>query len=172
MYRASSSASRASSSYRGLTQEQRQNQARAEANALRQIEESQGRVSALRVERARTAASSSVRGKVADNIRAASVASSQRKGYLADAKQRRIEAARLDRINEEDAELERQARQRMLAAQGGYTKLTKMGILARIMNIKKKAAKAAKAKPTKPTTRKPIKPTKPITRKPTIVRRK
>jgi hypothetical protein len=29
--------------------------------------------------------------------------------------------------------------------QGGYTKLTKMGLLARIMNIKKKAAKAAKA---------------------------
>jgi hypothetical protein len=66
---------------------------------------------------------------------------------------------------------------------GGYTKLTKMGLLARIMNIKKKAAKAkAKPtvrKPTKPTTRKPakptkrpVKPTKPTARKPTIVRRK
>lgn len=165
MYRASSSASRASSSYRGLTQEQRQNQARAEANALRQIEESQGRVSALRVERARTAASSSVRGsKVADNIDAASVALRERKEYSANAKQTRKETAILDRINEEDAELERQARQRMLAAQGGYTKLTKMGILARIMNIKKKAAKAAKAAKAKPT--------KPTTRKPTIVRRK
>jgi hypothetical protein len=60
---------------------------------------------------------------------------------------------------------------------GGYTKLTKMGLLARIMNIKKKAAKAkAKPtvrKPTKPTARKPTKrPTKPTARKPTIVRRK
>jgi hypothetical protein len=66
---------------------------------------------------------------------------------------------------------------------GGYTKLTKIGLLARIMNIKKKAAKAAKAK-AKPTTRKPTKPTKrptkptsrkptkPTARKPTIVRRK
>jgi hypothetical protein len=63
---------------------------------------------------------------------------------------------------------------------GGYTKLTKMGLLARIMNIKKKAAKAkAKptvrkpTKPTKPIARKPTKrPTKPTARKPTIVRRK
>jgi hypothetical protein len=55
---------------------------------------------------------------------------------------------------------------------GGYTKLTKIRLLARIMNIKKKAAKA-KAKPTsrKPAKR-PVKPTKPTARKPTIVRRK
>ena len=65
---------------------------------------------------------------------------------------------------------------------GGYSKLTKMGLLARIMNIKKKAAKAAKAKAkpavrkVKPIARKPTKPTKrpakPTARKPTIVRRK
>jgi hypothetical protein len=63
---------------------------------------------------------------------------------------------------------------------GGYTKLTKIGLLARIMNIKKKAAKR-KVKPAKPTKRpaKPIarkaaKPTRPVVRrrKPTIVRRK
>ena len=65
---------------------------------------------------------------------------------------------------------------------GGYSKLTKMGLLARIMNIKKKAAKAAKAKAkpavrkVKPIARKPTKPSKrpakPTARKPTIVRRK
>jgi hypothetical protein len=53
---------------------------------------------------------------------------------------------------------------------GGY----KMGLLARIMNIKNKAAKAAKAKPTarKPTKR-PTKPTRPVVRrrKPTGVRK-
>ena len=56
---------------------------------------------------------------------------------------------------------------------GGYAKLTKIGLLTRIMNIKKKAAKAAKAK-AKPAVRKvkPTKPTKPTARKPTIVRRK
>jgi hypothetical protein len=42
---------------------------------------------------------------------------------------------------------------------GGYAKLTKMGLLARIMNIKKKAAK-----PAKPTARKTVKP-KPAVRK-------
>jgi hypothetical protein len=42
---------------------------------------------------------------------------------------------------------------------GGYAKLTKMGLLARIMNIKKKAAK-----PAKPTARKAVKP-KPAVRK-------
>lgn len=65
---------------------------------------------------------------------------------------------------------------------GGYAKLTKMGLLARIMNIKKKATKAAKpvarkpAKPVKPVARKPAKPAKPTRpvrrRNPTIVRRK
>jgi len=73
---------------------------------------------------------------------------------------------------------------------GGYTKITKMGLLARIMNIKKKAAKrkvkpAKPTKPTKPTVRKaakpkpaakptkPTKPTKPVVRrrKPTGVRK-
>ena len=52
---------------------------------------------------------------------------------------------------------------------GGYAKLTKVGLLTRIMNIKKKA-KAAK--PVKPTARKAAKPVKPVRRKPTIVRRK
>lgn len=65
---------------------------------------------------------------------------------------------------------------------GGYAKLTKKGLLARIMNIKKKATKAAKpvarkpvkpAKPAKPVARKPTKPTRPVRRRnPTIVRRK
>jgi hypothetical protein len=74
---------------------------------------------------------------------------------------------------------------------GGYAKLTKMGLLARIMNIKKKAVKrkVKPAKPTKPTKRptkpiarkaakpkpaaKPTKPTKPVVRrrKPTGVRK-
>lgn len=52
---------------------------------------------------------------------------------------------------------------------GGYAKLTKVGLLTRIMNIKKKA-KAAK--PVKPAARKAAKPVKPVRRKPTIVRRK
>lgn len=70
--------------------------------------------------------------------------------------------------------------------EGGYAKLTKVGLLARIMNIKKKAKaakptvrKAAKPvkkpvarKPIKPTARKAAKPVKPVRRKPTIVRRK
>ena len=64
---------------------------------------------------------------------------------------------------------------------GGYAKITKVGLLTRIMNIKKKA-KAAKPtvrkatkpvkKPIKPTARKAAKPVKPVRRKPTIVRRK
>jgi hypothetical protein len=72
---------------------------------------------------------------------------------------------------------------------GGYAKLTKMGLLARIMNIKKKAAKR-KVKPAKPAKRpdkptlrkaakptkrpaKPTKPTRPVVRrrKPTGVRK-
>jgi hypothetical protein len=62
---------------------------------------------------------------------------------------------------------------------GGYAKLTKMGLLARIMNIKKKAAKR-KVKPAKPTkrpakpiARKAVKPTRPVVRrrKPTGVRK-
>ena len=64
---------------------------------------------------------------------------------------------------------------------GGYAKLTKVGLLTRIMNIKKKAKaakptvrKAAKPvkKPIKPTARKAAKPVKPVRRKPKIVRRK
>lgn len=67
--------------------------------------------------------------------------------------------------------------------EGGYAKLTKVGLLTRIMNIKKKA-KAAKptvrkaAKPVKkpvarkPAARKAAKPVKQVRRKPTIVRRK
>ena len=69
---------------------------------------------------------------------------------------------------------------------GGYAKITKVGLLTRIMNIKKKAKaakptvrKAAKPvkkpvarKPVKPTARKAAKPVKPVRRKPTIVRRK
>ena len=61
---------------------------------------------------------------------------------------------------------------------GGYAKLTKVGLLTRIMNIKKKA-KVAKptvrkaAKPVKkPVARKAAKPVKPVRRKPKIVRRK
>ena len=69
---------------------------------------------------------------------------------------------------------------------GGYAKLTKVGLLTRIMNIKKKAKvakptvrKAAKPvkkpvarKAAKPAARKAAKPVKPVRRKPTIVRRK
>lgn len=61
---------------------------------------------------------------------------------------------------------------------GGYAKITKVGLLTRIMNIKRKA-KAAKptvrkaVKPVKkPVARKAAKPVKPVRRKPTIVRRK
>jgi hypothetical protein len=140
-------------------------QARINQSALEQLEASNEKFRTLRAESARTASASSYRGRVAGNIRMTNVPLKEQKGYLAKLEKERRETAILDRISEESAEEERQER---FSSLGGYTKLTKMGLLARIMNIKKKAAKAAKAK-AKPAVRK-VKPAAKRVAKPAVKR--
>jgi hypothetical protein len=149
------SSARPSSSYlrylNNLTDEQRAWQRKVDASVEAQIRESNASVRALQMERARNASANFSNGKVADNIRMTKVPLKEQKAFSATFNKERREMARSDRISEQSAEKERLARLRIkeqqerTSSQGGYTKLTKIGLLARIMNIKKKAAKAAKA---------------------------
>ena len=135
----------------------RREDARRAQSALAQIRESNARVSNLRVEQARTA-SNRFSGRMKDNFLTTGVALKDQKAYLAELKKKKRETARLEEISEASAKEELLALQiiaerERTSSLGGYTKLTKIGLLARIMNIKKKAAKAAKAK-AKPAVRK------------------
>jgi hypothetical protein len=124
--------------------------ARRAQSALAQIRESNKGFSDLRARTSSTRSANSNRGIISDNIRTTGVALKDQRAYLAEQKAYKRETNRLDKISEASAKEERLARQKIAERErtsslGGYSKLTKMGLLARIMNIKKKAAKAAKA---------------------------